>query len=242
MNFMRGPYRRWSQHNYLGEQIPSISTPEVGKWPMFFMIRGSNNEFFDPFHQRIQWQIKNPNAINWESEIYIMEQTLYSLTPQQIQIAKYWGTGELSAKISSMIFSLAETYKIGSPHVARVLGYTHAAINDVFIITWYLKYLWDCARPNQYGRNLPTVLPTPFFPAYPSAHATIAGCTEVLLSYFFQPASTRIKEIMEESAQSRLYAGVHFKVDNDEGLRLGRQIGEMVVQFMRVQNSNPFPK
>ncbi len=37
--------------------------------------------------------------------------------------------------------------------------------------------------------------------------------------------SARIKNLMKESAQSRLYAEVHFKVDNDEGLRLGRQIG-----------------
>ena len=41
---------------------------------------------------------------------------------------------------------------------------------------------------------------------------------------------------MEESAESRLYVAVHFKVDNDEGLRLGRQIGEMVVRLLRAQN------
>ncbi|MDQ0224099.1 hypothetical protein [Metabacillus niabensis] len=45
---------------------------------------------------------------------------------------------------------------------------------------------------------------------------------------------------MKESAQSRLYAGVHFKADNDEGLRLGRQIGEMVVKIMQLQNVRPF--
>ncbi|MDQ7865031.1 hypothetical protein RCO48_39790 [Peribacillus frigoritolerans] len=38
---------------------------------------------------------------------------------------------------------------------------------------------------------------------------------------------------MEESAQSRLYAGVHFNVDNKEGLNLGRQIGEVVVSFFK---------
>ncbi|MEK1833046.1 hypothetical protein AAAC51_41450 [Priestia megaterium] len=43
---------------------------------------------------------------------------------------------------------------------------------------------------------------------------------------------------MKESAQSRLYAGVHFKVDNDEGLRLGRQIGETVVKLMSSQSLN----
>ncbi|MEC1070287.1 vanadium-dependent haloperoxidase, partial [Priestia megaterium] len=114
----------------------------------------------------------------------------------------------------------------------------NAAINDTFVITWFLKYLWDVARPNQYGRNLSTVLITPRFPSYPSAHATIAGCSEILLSYLFPSESARIKNLMKESAQSRLYAGVHFKVDNDEGLRLGRQIGETVVKLMRSQNLN----
>lgn len=41
---------------------------------------------------------------------------------------------------------------------------------------------------------------------------------------------------MEESAQSRLYAGVHFKVDNDQGLRLGRQIGDIIVKLVEAQN------
>lgn len=94
------------------------------------------------------------------------------------------------------------------------------------------------ARPVQFDRNLPTVVVTPRFPAYPSAHATLAGCTETMLSNFFPSESQIIKRIMEESAQSRLYAGVHFKVDNDEGLRLGRQIGEIVVKLLRNQNQN----
>jgi hypothetical protein len=82
------------------------------------------------------------------------------------------------------------------------------------------------------------VLFTPRFPAYPSAHATVAGCAETVLSYFFPQESSEIKKIMEESAQSRLYAGVHFNVDNNEGLRLGRQIGEVVVSYLSAQNLN----
>lgn len=233
---MRTGYRRWTEHPYPGERIPPKGSPEAAYWPMFFISRGRENEFLDPFRQRINWRIKNPNDIDWEAELFIVEQTLTSLTPQQRRIAQYWGTGELTEKITTMIFGLAKKYRLASPNVARVLGYSHAAINDVFVITWFFKYLWDVARPNQYGRNLPAVLSTPRFPSYPSAHATVAGCTEIILSYFFPPDSSRIKKAMEESAESRLYAGVHFKVDNNEGLRLGRQIGEMVVRLLRAQN------
>ncbi len=205
---------------------------------MFFISRGRDNDFLDPFHQRINWRIIHPNDIDWETELFIVEQTLTSLTPQQIRIAHYWATDELTEKITAIIFRLAKKYRLGSPHIARILGYVHAAINDVFVITWLFKYGWDVARPNQYDRNLPMVLSTPRFPSYPSAHATVAGCAEVMLSYFFPPESSRIKKAMEESAQSRLYAGVHFKIDNNEGLRLGRQIGEMVVKLLRSQNVN----
>ncbi|MFC0271744.1 vanadium-dependent haloperoxidase [Metabacillus herbersteinensis] len=233
---MRTSYRKWTEYPYQGETVPPKGSPEAGYWPMFFISRGSNNDFLDPFHQPINWRIKNPNAIDWEKELFIVEQASKSLTPQQIRIAQYWGTSELTAKITTMIFSLAEKYKLGSPNVARLLGYFHAAINDVFVMTWFFKYLWDVARPNQYGINLSTVLFTPRFPSYPSAHATVAGCAEVVLSYFFPQESSGIKTVMDESAQSRLYACVHFRVDNDEGLRLGRQIGEMVVKLIRAQS------
>lgn len=233
---MRTSYRRWSEHPYQGKSTPPRGSSAAAYWPMFFITRGSNNEFFDPFGQRTTWKIKHPNDINWRVELQLVEQTLNSLTQEQIQIAKYWGTGsEFSAKITDDIFRLSETYRFGAPQISRVLAFVHAALNDTFVLSWYLKYLWDVARPNQYGRDLPTVLSTPLFPSYPSAHATVAGCADVLMSYFFPQHSHSIKEKMEEAALSRLYAGVHFKVDNDEGLKLGRQIGEMVVRVLRSQ-------
>ncbi|MGE7907175.1 vanadium-dependent haloperoxidase [Peribacillus sp. NPDC094092] len=238
---MRTNYRRWTQYPYPGESVPPRGSPKAGNWPMFFISRRSYNDFLDPFHQRILWQIKNPDDIDWEIELFIVEETLKSLTSQQIRIAQYWGTGEITAKITAFIFRLAEKYKLGSPSVARVLGYFHATMNDAFVMTWFFKYHWDVARPNQYGRNLSTVLFPPRFPAYPSAHAVVAGCAEAVLRYFFPQESSEIKKLMEESAQSRLYAGVHFNVDNNEGLRVGRQIGEVVVSLLRAQNLNMLP-
>lgn len=228
--------RKWSEHPYQGEQVPPKGNPEPGNWPMFFIYRESDNDFLDPFRQRINWRITNPNQIDWEKELAVVEQTLGSLSPQQIEIAKFWGTGELSEKISTMIFHFSEKYRMGSPVVARVLAYCHSAINDAFVLSWYFKYRWDVARPNQYGKNLTSILFTPRFPAYPSAHATVAGCSDVLLSYFFPQEYSTITDLTEQCAQSRLFAGVHFKADNDEGLRLGRQIGEIVVHLLRVQH------
>jgi hypothetical protein len=236
MNVMRQNYRKWSEHPYPGQPLPYQNSSPVANWPLFFIKRGPHNQFYDPFGQRINWRITHPDHINWEAQLVLVEQTLRNLTPDQIQMARYWGTGELTAKITTDIFRMARMERLGSPEVSQVLAFVHAALNDVFVITWLLKYYWDVARPHQYGRNLNTVVSTPLFPAYPSAHATVAGCTEVILSYFFPTQAVTIRQRMEQSALSRLYAGVHFKVDNDEGLRLGRQIGEIVVRVLRSQH------
>lgn len=233
---MRISYRKWSEYPYQGEQAPPHPYPAPAYYPMFFIFRQGNNEFLDPFRQRINWQIKNPDNVEWATELSIVEKTLSSLTPPQIQLAQYWGNAEATQNMLPMVFNLARKYRLGSPQIARVLGYFHAAVNDAFVISWHFKYLWDVARPNQYGPNLTPILITPRFPSYPSAHATIAGCAESILKYFFPSEAAAIQKTMEECAVSRLYAGVHFEVDNDEGLRLGRQIGEIVVNVLRTQN------
>ncbi|WP_281974637.1 vanadium-dependent haloperoxidase [Halobacillus litoralis] len=235
---MRTSYRKWSEYPYSGEQAPPEPYPAPAYFPMFFIFRQGNNEFLDPFRQRIHWQIKTPDSVEWGAELSFVEQTLSSLTPQKIQLAQYWGNAEATQNMLPMIFNLAEKYRIGSPQTARVLGYFHAAVNDAFVISWYFKYLWDVARPNQYGQNLVPILATPRFPSYPSAHATVAGCADSILKYFFPAEAAGIQETMEGCALSRLYGGVHFEVDNDEGLRLGRQIGEIVVNVLRTQNLN----
>jgi len=236
VDFIRTNYRRWSEYPYQGEQTPPKPYPAPAYFPMFFIYRHNNNEFLDPFRRLINWQIKHPLEINWESELSIVEQTLASITPEQIRLAQYWGMAEATENMTPLIFNLAKKYNLGSAYLARALGYFHAAVNDSFVMSWYFKYLWDVARPNQYGRNLSPVLNTPRFPSYPSAHATVAGCAESVLSYFFPPEATGIKNIVEECALSRLYAGVHFKADNDEGLRLGRQIGGIVVNVLKAQS------
>jgi hypothetical protein len=218
-----------------GNKIRLLATQNHHPGLCFLLEGKPNNTFLDPFHQRIHWNIKNPNEINWEGELLIVEQALKALTTQHLQLARFWGTREITARISDITFDLASKNRLGSPSIIRVLGFLHSAMNDAFVIIWFFKCLWDVARPNQYERNLPHVLSTPLFPSYPSAHATVAGCAEVLLCYFFPRDASIIKRIIEESAQSRLYAGVYFKVDNDEGLRLGRQIGQMVEKVCIVQ-------
>lgn len=228
------PYKKWSEHPYPGKSAPPKGNPVPAYWPMVFIYRAGNNEFFDRFQRRIIWNLQHPNRINWESELKIVQQTAASLTPRQKQMAEYWGNGILTEKITPILFRLAAKYNMESTKFAIVLGHFYAAVNDAFVMSMYFKYHWDTARPIQYTNDESvSVVYTPRSPSYPSGHAAIAGCSEAVLSHFFPRESANIKSIMEECSQSRLYAGVHFKADIDAGLQLGRQIGNIAVDYLK---------
>jgi hypothetical protein len=124
-----------------------------------------------------------------------------------------------------------------APRAARVLAALQAALNDCFVVTWHLKYKLDVARPNQLDQDLGTVVCTPIHPTYPSGHSVVAGCSERILSYFFPAEKARLHELAKECADARFYGGVHFPIDNEEGLKLGRKIGELVVKKLAEQDN-----
>lgn len=77
-----------------------------------------------------------------------------------------------------------------------------------------------------------TVVTTPNFPSYTSGHSTVSGGAAVVLAELFPDESETFHAQAREAAWSRFWAGIHFSHDNDEGLTVGRRIGEKAVQRM----------
>lgn len=235
--------RRWDQLSYAGtSRITAGEEIGCSSWPMYFIKQNADGGFVDINGNPLIFRIKEPNTnIDFEGEqLKIVEETLRNITDEEITIARYWGHGAATKQWTPIIDRLIDTYKVSAPRAARILAATHAALNDTFIVTWHFKYLWKISRPNQLNQNLITVLKTPRHPSYPAGHASLAGCAQMVLSYFFEAEAERLRELAEECAQSRLYAGVHYKVDNDEGLRLGRYIGQVVVDILKNQRSGSY--
>lgn len=92
---------------------------------------------------------------------------------------------------------------------------------------------------------------TPAFPAYPSGHSTFGAaaaetlanefgyaysmtdrCHEHRTEFYGTPkAFNSLRAMAEENAFSRIYLGVHFRMDCEEGLRHGTDIGQKVNQL-----------
>src|SRR5690606_38002650 len=122
---------------------------------------------------------------------------------------------------------------------------------DAFVSCWHSKYHYNLMRPETYiqknfDRSWHSHYHSPSFPGYPSGHAFAgAACAQALSQRFGENYSMEDKshanrkdfkgkprrfesfdEMAKENAISRVLLGVHFRIDSEEGLRLGRDLGD----------------
>lgn len=235
--------RNWSMLSYGQElRVPYAEDPMGSTWPTYFLKRNGNGNFVDDTGSLLAFPMREPDtSIDFDGkQLNAVKDAQRKLNSNQINIAKYWGTGPATKQWTPIIDILIDTYKITAFRAARILAAVYAALNDAFAVTWYFKYLWKVPRPNQLDQNFISLLPMPKHPSYPAGHGVVAGCAEVVLSYFFPPEAPRLHELAEECAISRLYAGVHYPIDNEQGLILGRFVGEMVVEKLKKQKDDNF--
>lgn len=116
-----------------------------------------------------------------------------------------------------------------APAVARIYTLLGVASNDAAIATMDAKYAYWGIRPSQYDTTYKPLIGTPPFPGYPSGHALGAGTSAAILSYFFPEDAAYFHKLAEECAESRFDAGIHFRTDNEVGLKMGKEIGNYIV-------------
>ncbi len=124
---------------------------------------------------------------------------------------------------------------LGTAETARVLAALNVAMVDALVACWQAKFEHWSVRPVNVIREKldPDFLPwlfTPLFPSYVSGHAAVSGAAAEVLAAYFPQQADEWRAAADEAAMSRLYGGIHFRSDNEEGLQLGRQVGRRVLE------------
>lgn len=117
-----------------------------------------------------------------------------------------------------------------APAVARIYAVLNTTYHDMAIAIFDAKYTYWGIRPVQYDTTYVPLIGTPPFPGYPSGHAAGAASSSAVLSYFFPNDAKEFKALAQECADSRFYAGIHFRTDNETALVMGAAIGKYVVE------------
>jgi membrane-associated phospholipid phosphatase len=117
-----------------------------------------------------------------------------------------------------------------APAVSRIYTVLNVAYHDAVIAIFDSKYAYWGIRPNQYDTTYKSLIATPPFPGYPSGHAGGAGTTAAVMEYFFPADAKLFWQMAQDCADSRFYAGIHFRTDNEAALRMGRELGKYVAE------------
>jgi hypothetical protein len=116
------------------------------------------------------------------------------------------------------------------PQAARAYAMTSVAGYDAAVACWDAKYTYWLARPIHLDPTVTPLFTTPLHPSYPSGHSSIVGATSTILGHLFPSAAECFRLNAEEMAASRVWAGIHFRTDNEAGLELGRSVAQVVIQ------------
>jgi hypothetical protein len=70
----------------------------------------------------------------------------------------------------------------------------------------------------------------PNHPSYPSNHACISGASALILDAQFPDEHGRYFAMAREAAESRIYGGIHYRIDIDEGFKIAQNVAARVLE------------
>ncbi len=199
----------------------------------------------------------SPNAINWKKWLVttslskqvpppiVPGDTRYEEQKTQVVTAvnnrtvndlvniTYWAGGSGTETPSGIWQNKLAEYttfqNITKLEYAKIQTILAQAIADSFIEVWGVKYLYWTERPSMAISGLKASMENPNFPSYVSGHATISSTAVKVIGTMLPQYKEQVLKDATTAKNSRLLAGIHFPMDNEEGWKLGQKVGEIAL-------------
>jgi membrane-associated phospholipid phosphatase len=191
--------------------------PRAGAWKTWILQSGS------------ELRLPPPDTRATADEIRWLKEFMASADSNARSQVVYWDAGSPGMRWIDMLRDRILDGRVPLPQGWRQLSILPIAINDAIVAAWDSKYAYDRPRPSVVDSSIRPRLAVPDSPSYPAEHAVAAGAAEVVLSYFFPAEAGWFRDLAEEAARSRLFAGLQYPSDTIAGLALGRAVGQRVV-------------
>lgn len=175
-----------------------------------------------------------PGTPEFQKDLEELRQLTRNRTREQTRIANFWadgpGTytppGHWNRKAAELIHAARHS----ELRAARTLALVNTALMDAGVCCWETKFYYLTQRPSEVDPAIRTVTGIPNFPGYTSGHSTFSGAAATVLGYVFPDKKAELEAMAKEASESRIYGGIHFRVDCEVGLRCGNRIGEFAVR------------
>lgn len=163
-------------------------------------------------------------------------------TNEQLRIAQYWETltGAFAAGLwNDVARDAISAHGLSEPESARVLAMVHMAGVDAFIACHDTKYTYWVPRPTQVDPDIRLTIGLPNHPSYPSNAACFFGAIGLILDAQFPDQGGRYFAMARQGGESRVYAGIHYRFDVDDGYAIGRKVAARALQ-VGIPSDRPF--
>jgi len=120
-----------------------------------------------------------------------------------------------------------------APRVARAYALLAAAEYDAYIASQDGKFTYWYLRPHQLDPSITPLFAVPNFPSYPSNHAVFSATRAEVLAYLFPTRAELARTMAKEAADSRIWAGIHYAIDAEAGMQVGRSVAQKFVEWAR---------
>lgn len=180
-------------------------------------------------------------------------------TAEQSLIARVWaaggGTVTPPGQWIQIAIQVSESSGLSFMEEAQTFARLGVSLADAAIICWATKYneqLWRPITAIQAGGDVSwtSYIATPPFPSYTSGHSTFSGAAAKVLReqtgknkhdaftvYSCQGCTesrtlTKLQDAADEAAMSRVYGGIHYLFDSEDGLEIGKSIGKYNTKYI----------
>jgi len=118
---------------------------------------------------------------------------------------------------------------------AHVFALVNTATMDAVTGCWDAKFHYLVLRPWQVApADLPNsklVIGRPNHPSYPSGHSCVSAAAATVLERFFPENSDALEQHVFDNGMSRIYAGIHYRMDVESGQALGRAVADWAIKY-----------
>ncbi|MBS1978246.1 MAG: phosphatase PAP2 family protein [Bacteroidetes bacterium] len=178
-----------------------------------------------------------PPTASAEMQDQVNEVKYYSqnLTRERLAIVHKWADGAGTYTPPGHWNDIAAEYirdaRYSEVRAARVFALLNIALHDAAVACWETKYYYFNPRPTQMDPAIRTGTGIPNFPSYASGHSTFSGASAAVLSYLFPSSAQYFSDQATEASLSRLYGGIHYRIDCNTGLTHGNKVASHTITF-----------
>jgi hypothetical protein len=154
-------------------------------------------------------------------------------TPQRLQAIKKWDDQIAAVPWTDVLLQAFQSYRPRPPAAAYALAIFYTGLYDAMVAACDSRNAYASMTRPAPGKLDPRIKPAVKATSgstYASPEAAMAGAAEILIPYLFPDAPVAIyRQAANEAVASRLWAGLNYRSDVEQGRLLGQKVARLVI-------------